>query len=191
MTTDAESVYSCCDIYSVNRDGSNDRRVVDGTDYAQALNPTWSPDGRLIAYTSLGQGGTGLHVVAADGTGDRTLAGNAFENPIWSPDGSLIAGTRGILEEPGWYERTLVVARADGAGERTVATNASGPFWSPDHRSVASVGGPVWSPNSRTLAYLGADTDGVHLYRVEADATGSGQLTQGPASDTWPQWQAL
>ena len=181
--------YSCCDIYVVNRDGSNDHRVVDGADYAQALNPTWSPDGRLIAYTSLGQGGNGLHVVAADGTGDRVLAGRGFQHPTWSPDGSLIAGTRGTLEEPG-IERTLVVARADGGGERTVATNATGPFWSPDRRRIAYVGGPIWSPDSHTIAYLGADADGVHLHRVEVDGTSSRQLTYGPVSDTWPQWRA-
>src|SRR5205823_5063153 len=51
-----------------------------------AFRPAWSPDGTHIAY--VGADG-GVHVVGADGAGDRPLApGNA---PVWSPDGARIA----------------------------------------------------------------------------------------------------
>jgi Tol biopolymer transport system component len=66
-----------------------------------ANNPVFSPDGTLIAYTHhiapQGQewGGAELHVMKADGSGDRTLVpakakGERAESPVWTPDGQSI-----------------------------------------------------------------------------------------------------
>ena len=61
------------DVYLVDVNARNVRRLTtSGVAYA----PTWSPDGRRIAYLEvLGTSDARrLHVVNADGTGDRTLA---------------------------------------------------------------------------------------------------------------------
>ena len=84
---------------------------------AQGINPTWSPDGRSIAYEDSRHG---IHVVAPDGTDDRRIA--AGDRPTWSPDSSRLA-----------YHRrgSIFVASPDGSGEHrlTAGTRAS---WSPD-----------------------------------------------------------
>jgi len=151
----------------------------------QALSPSWSPDGRTLAYASSGQGGTGLHIVAADGSADRAL-GIGLDDATWSPDGSLIVGTGPIAGEE--TRRTLVVVRTDGSGVRVVATNATGPFFAPDF-TFAPVGSPVWSPDGAAIAYVGADASGVHVYRVDADGQHARQLTSAAASDTWLFWR--
>ncbi|MGC9084487.1 MAG: TolB family protein [Anaerolineae bacterium] len=46
---------------------------------AQGSNPTWSPDGRRIAYTDP-QGA--LWVINLDGTGARPIV-EADQNPLW------------------------------------------------------------------------------------------------------------
>jgi Tol biopolymer transport system component len=177
--------YTCCVLHVVRRNGTNDRALA-GSQLAQALSPSWSPDGRSLAYASSGQGGTGLHIVAADGSSDRAL-GTALDNIAWSPDGSMIAGTRGIAGEE--TRRKLVVVRADGSRTVVVATNATGPFQAPDFSQVAQVGDPVWSPNGQTIAYVGADANGLHAYRVDADGQNARQLTRARGSDTWLFWR--
>jgi Tol biopolymer transport system component len=176
---------TCCVLYVVNRDG-RDNRMLTGNQLRQAINPTWSPDGRSIAYCSCGQGGVDLRVIATDGSTDRTVATNLLE-ATWSPDGSLLTGTRDVPGDP--TRRTLVVVRADGSGERTVATNAAEWFWNAKHTTPTLVGSPVWSPDGRTIAYVGADNYGVHVYRVDADGGSAQQLTHAAASDTWLYWR--
>jgi hypothetical protein len=84
---------------------------------AQGIEPTWSPDGRSIAYTDTRDG---IHVVAPDGTNDRRVA--AGNRPAWSPDASRLAyhrqGSIFVANVDGWVERRLT------AGERA--------SWSPD-----------------------------------------------------------
>jgi Tol biopolymer transport system component len=55
--------------------------------------PSWSPDGRQIAYTSSGANAPqGIYVMKADGSGKRRLTSGrgADTSPSWSPDGKQI-----------------------------------------------------------------------------------------------------
>lgn len=59
--------------------------------------PTFSPDGSLIAYTSDAGGAENLWVCNADGSGARKLTSESdggFSSPAWSPDGSRLVVTR-------------------------------------------------------------------------------------------------
>jgi TolB protein len=62
-------------------------------DPANGMYPTWSPDGRRIAFMSWRNGKTELFSMNADGTDQRVLfspvTGSAID-PRWSPDGSRI-----------------------------------------------------------------------------------------------------
>jgi Tol biopolymer transport system component len=157
------------DVYVVNRDGKNLRRV---TTSGTAFAPTWSPDGRRIAYMGVAGSLVGssdtshrLHVVNADGTGDRTLlaasratwapGGHAIVwPPAWSPDGRRIAFSRSTNTESngvgGAFE--IYVINADGTGLRrltrttvkrppSLADNIW-PAWSPDGKQIVSISLP-------------------------------------------------
>jgi hypothetical protein len=84
---------------------------------AEGVDPTWSPDGRWIAYTDTRDG---IHVVAPDGTNNRRIA--AGERPAWSPDSSHLAYHR---------QRWIYVARPDGSNERRLTAGETA-SWSPD-----------------------------------------------------------
>ncbi len=80
-----------CHINTISVDGGMPRPLVD----AQAREPVFSPDGKMIAYVdtkNLGRVGGGLWVIpASNGTPKRVVnAGNA-SSPTWSPDGNMIA----------------------------------------------------------------------------------------------------
>ena len=83
------------EIYVVNTDGSGVRRLTDNA--AQDGLPTWSPDGRAIAFVSDRGEGWAVWVMLPNGQGQRQLF--AMEG---SPDGMVGGDTyasRGWLEE--------------------------------------------------------------------------------------------
>ena len=61
-----------------NADGTGRRRI----STISALSPTWSPDGRRLAFRHIGAEGSDLYVVGADGSGERRI-GEGTSN--WSP----------------------------------------------------------------------------------------------------------
>jgi len=111
-------------------------RIIALTDGKQpAYEPRWSPDGRRILYT---RGYSDLHVMDADGGGDKTL----FEHwgaigYSWSPDGEWVACSR--LD--GNFNRDIWILPGDG-GEAVNITRH------PDYDR-----GPVWSADGRMLAW--------------------------------------
>ena len=65
--------------------------------------PVWSPRGDLIAFTRLRKGKFYIGVMRTDGTGERLLTENFYqEAPSWSPNGRVlifIEKQRRILKE--------------------------------------------------------------------------------------------
>jgi len=131
------------------------RRDVDGSLHSLTTNerdsfPTWSPDGRLIAFERLfgDQGASHLFVMDRDG-GNVHQIGDVVtfsEQLAWSPDSKelLFAGEDGF--------RTVGV---DGSGERVLLRDQHGLA----HR-------PAWSPDGETIAFV---RTGVGLVTVDAD----------------------
>ena len=80
-----------CHINTISVDGGLPSQLVD----AQAREPVFSPDGKMIAYVdtkNLGRAGGGLWVIPASKGTPKLVAnaGNA-SSPTWSPDGDMIA----------------------------------------------------------------------------------------------------
>ena len=119
------------DIYVMNADGSRKRNLT--RDRASDDLPTWSPDGRRIAFLhGRGRSRGQLYVVNADGSGLRNLgriAGPALfaSQLVWSPDGRTI-----------YFGRYLV--STDGSGARKLPYIPLIAVWSPDGRQIAFVG---------------------------------------------------
>ena len=103
-------------IYVMNADGSEirllplDATVVTG----DAVEVSWSPDGRRIAFESEANGGYAIFVANADGSGARRLTdGSTIQrSPWWSPDGTRLVFVSPV--RPQWFERLQVIDLASG-----------------------------------------------------------------------------
>ena len=69
------------DIYIMNVDGSNIRRLTD-TPGPDTL-PTWTPDGRIV-FRSARSGSWAIYVMNADSSGQKQIIANADPGPDWS-----------------------------------------------------------------------------------------------------------
>ncbi|MEE3327518.1 MAG: hypothetical protein VX252_09295 [Myxococcota bacterium] len=125
--------------------------------------PSFSPDGRRIAYM---RGGEGVWVMNSDGSGQRQLTkrGHRDGTPAWSPDGRQIAydhlqpldGTRIRME--------VWIVSLDGKEDRRLTSQEGWTWrasWSPDGRSLIAQANRrgatevcVFSPDGKTETNL-------------------------------------
>ncbi len=100
--------------------GGRARRLTD--DFQDATLPSWSPDGRSIAFQSYREGNFHLYLIDANGGQPRKLTSGQYDNrePVFSPDGKRLAfssdrdGSYGIwLLDIASGEVTNVTATAD------------------------------------------------------------------------------
>jgi len=81
------------DIYVVGVDGSGLTRLTHSSLQCNDLHPAWSPDGSALAFDRDCDPPYSIHVVNADGSGDREILAiqDTAQGISWSPDGSRIA----------------------------------------------------------------------------------------------------
>ena len=160
--------------------------------------PTWSPNGKQIAFAVRGRCDTEIVVIGRDGRG-RHIVSSAFAQwPAWSPRGDsiLVTGKHGF---------SLIDTRSGEMRLLRSDDSDAGAAWSPDGKQIAFTHGnlpgpggdyestlyvlsgqggrprrivghscdpgtPAWSPDSRALA-VGC-SDGIYIFRLNGDRTG-------------------
>jgi Tol biopolymer transport system component len=123
----------CTGISIMNADGSGQHRVpnTDGGEY-----PSWSPDGKRIAFNSNLTGDHVMYIVDVDGSNLVNLSsvGEGWQVD-WSPDGRSILFTS-HRDHPDNYTDVYVM-RPDGSGVKRLTNNrAYTPAWSPDGDNI-------------------------------------------------------
>jgi TolB protein len=171
------------EIYLINGDGTNPRRLTENTDYDGF--PVLSPDGRRIVFDSNRLRAAGepfntsdLFVMATDGTAQTFLIRGS--SATWSPDGKKIAfhaSASGngppIKPDPGAArsDNDIFVVNVDDLLKKVAApkniTNSSAaidddPDWSPDGQSIVFTSHAVTDDpiNSATAEIFVIDPDG-------------------------------
>ncbi len=199
------------EIYVMNPDGSNVARLTNNPGAADA-SPTWSPDGKQIAYvrgSDPAGSGDEIYVMNADGSNVRRLTNNSVRDSwlAWSPDGTKIA-----------YESNedVYVMNSDGSNPQRLTNYPahSIPAWSPDGTKIAFlrdsqtwvmnadgsnqtaflIGGDAtyplrWSPDGDKIAFSRSLSGaGWEVFVANADLSGQVNLTNNGVYDWYPSW---
>ena len=167
----------CTAIWVVNADGSGERRLTPQTPGIGELSPTWSPDGRRIAYVRSDDRSetSDLYLMNADGSAKRRLTHvRDAEEPAWSPDGKRIA-----LSHDG---DIFVLDLDSGSLQRLTKTPLieSYPDWSPDGKRIA------YELNNPTPP--GRDVQEYDAFVMDADGTHQRRLSRRRDTDGHPVW---
>jgi len=88
-TPDGSPAFRGSDVYVMNVDGSNVRRLTVTPAGRTSRDPAWSRNGEQIAFTSTRDGEAQIYAIQSDGTLLRRLThdNKPADHPRWSPDG--------------------------------------------------------------------------------------------------------
>jgi TolB protein len=183
------------DIYTINRDGSNLRRLTYYDVYT--AEGVLSSDGKRIVFTSLKDGDLDIYTMNADGSDVRRLTNTpGYDGGAWwSPDGRQIVyranhptdsaelhAYRDLLAQrlvkPAKVE--LFVMNADGSDQRQITHLGGanfGPSWTPDGKRI------IFSSN-----YQNPRSGNFDLFLVNPDGTKLEQITFDQSFDGFPMF---
>jgi len=168
------------DIYIVGIDGRNLRRLTSSS--ANEYSASWSPDGRRLAFMSLGfpagssSNDYDIYVVDADGRNVQRLTRTPGEDgwPAWSHHGTRIAYTRRTDERA---SDEIHVIAADGEDDRALTDDTDGldygyPSWSPNDLFLAFSAYPQTEPATASGGMFVMRPDGSGRLLIMADGVG-------------------
>jgi Tol biopolymer transport system component len=151
------------------------------TDPAPDFSPTWSPDGKEIAFRSGRDGNDEVYVMNSDGSDQRNLTRNPTSDysPAWSPTETTIAFATDRQDR----SSDVWLMDADGANPRPLVQQIGideYPSWSPDAGQVAF---------GCTLGKILASRVGdFEVCVVNSDGTGLRRITDAPGISSAGGW---
>lgn len=155
----------------MNADGSGQERL--NRHRTTDADPSWSPDGSKIVFSSYRDGHRSVHMMNGDGSQRRWTTIDDYSNvqPAWSPDGSQVAFSS---HRDGRWD--IYVMDADGSN-LTQVTNT--------RRSDAE---PAWSPDGSQIAFASESDEGSGIFVVNRDGTDRRLIPGTAGSARSPAW---
>lgn len=155
-------------IWTMNANGDDLHPITRYND----IDPTWSPDGSMIAFASSRQGARQLFIMNADGSNIRqvTNLNNMGGRSTWSPEGTKLAFYAGPAGDHNIY-----VINIDGTG--LVQLTQGG-----DNL------GPSWSPDGNWITFTSFRDGNNEIYIMQPDGTKQTRVTNNLISDWQPRW---
>ncbi|HEY5731858.1 MAG TPA: DUF5050 domain-containing protein [Anaerolineales bacterium] len=155
-------------LWLMRPNGKNPHPLTDRDD----IDPTWSPDGSMIAFASSRAGSRQLFVMNADGMNIRQVTNLDFMGgrSAFSPDGTQLAFYRGPAGDHNIY-----IINMDGTGLVQLTDRGDNL-------------GPSWSPDGNWIAFTSFRDGNNEIYIIHPDGTSLTRLTNTPISDWQPRW---
>ena len=142
------------DLYLLPMEGGEARNISPG--FQWDMQPRFSPDGKMIAFTSDRDGGDNIWVMNADGSEPRQISTETFQlvnNASWSPDGRYLAARKHFTTQRSLGAGEIWLYHLHGGkGVRLVER--------PSPKFQKELGEPVFAPDGSAVYYSQNVTSG-------------------------------
>lgn len=170
------------DIFKMSLDGTSLVPLTRGPGNAMNVEPSASPRGDRIAFSSDRSGQPMIYIMNIDGTNVKrvTFAGRYNSSPSWSPDGKklVFAG----------YDKThfdIFIMDSDGMNlERLTSAKKS-------NGKNADNEDPTFSPDGRHIMFTSNRTGTQQIYIMNVDGTNERRITVDRANYFRPKWSGF
>ncbi len=170
--------YKSSDLYVLDADAHAAAPWRALTSDGTSTSPSWSPDGKRIAYVQESALWSDIYIIdAAGGTPVRlTQAKGSYSKARWSPDGTRL--TFSAVLPDGGKDSHIFIVNADGSGLTNVTRSSTSdydPCWSPDGARLAFASR---TPGTDQFAVSVVDVDGSNVSRLAS-------LIDYPSAPAW------
>ena len=196
-------------------DGGNVKQITENRSIN--LSPSWTPEGKKIAFTSYLRRNPDLYLIDEDGKNLQPLSRYPGLNvsPSWSPDGKKIALMMGMEGKS-----DIFLIDANGGNPRKLTKghgNEASPTWSPDGERIAFVSdrsgspqiyimakdgsnvrrltfegsyntNPSWSPKGDRIAFCARTEGHFQIFTIGLDGSGPRRMTSTSGNNESPNW---
>ncbi|MFF3215676.1 hypothetical protein ACFYYB_34240 [Streptomyces sp. NPDC002886] len=164
------------DLYAISPGGGTSVKLTPTPTVSDVM-PSWSPDGKRVAFVRYGAGGAvdGIWTMTAAGGDLKAVPGTkGASDPAWSPDGKRIA-----YAKPVGSQREIYVAALAGTSATRLTHTAADDLH------------PTWSPDGKYLAFNRADASGhSRVMRIRLSTLTETAVTGASSHDWTPDWSA-
>jgi WD40 repeat protein len=153
------------------------RKIVDEIKFpalGEILNPTWSPDGKRIAFSALTGGYTDLYIYNLETKDLQNLTNDPFGDihPAWSPDGRWIAF---VTER--FSSQLATNGMMIGTYDLALADPNTGDIKKLDILPGARKINPQWASDSKSVYFVSDRTGISNIYRADVATGAASQVT--------------
>jgi TolB protein len=156
-------------LFLLSKNGGPPKPLTTGS--AISVSPSFSPNGRQIAFNSDRGGTPQIYIMDIDGSNVRriTFQGAYNSSPRWSPRGEKIAFMCRLAGNQ------ICLINPDGSGLQQLT-------------SVGNNEEPTWSPDGRHLAFSSTRMGQRDVFVMHADGSDQRRLTNNGRENYLPDW---